>query len=60
MSDNGICPNWIADNFDRYMSPLWQHIYLTLVSVAIGFAIAFALALLAHRRRWLARPDHRR
>ena len=30
--------------------------YLTLVSVAIGFVIAFALALLAHRRRWLTGP----
>ncbi len=56
VSNNGICPRWIADNFDRYLSPLWQHIYLTLVSVAIGFAIAFGLALLAHRRRWLAPP----
>jgi osmoprotectant transport system permease protein len=56
VSNNGICPGWIADNFDRYMSPLWQHVYLTLVSVAIGFAIAFALALLAYRRRWLAGP----
>jgi osmoprotectant transport system permease protein len=56
VSNNGICPGWIADNFDRYMSPLWQHVYLTLVSVAIGFAIAFVLALLAYRRRWLAGP----
>jgi osmoprotectant transport system permease protein len=56
VADNGICPSWIADNFDRYLTPLWQHVFLTLVSVAIGFAIAFALALLAHRRRWLAPP----
>jgi osmoprotectant transport system permease protein len=56
VADNGICPNWIADNFDRYTTPLWQHVYLTVVSVAIGFAIAFALALLAHRRRWLVGP----
>jgi osmoprotectant transport system permease protein len=56
VADNGICPGWIADNFDRYLTPLWQHVYLTLVSVAIGFAIAFGLALLAHRRRWLAPP----
>jgi osmoprotectant transport system permease protein len=56
VADNGICPGWIADNFDRYTTPLWQHVYLTLVSVAIGFAIAFGLALLAHRRRWLAPP----
>jgi osmoprotectant transport system permease protein len=56
VSSNGICPGWIADNFDRYTTPFWQHVYLTLVSVAIGFAIAFALALLAHRRRWLVAP----
>ncbi len=56
VADNGICPDWIADNFDRYVSPFWEHVYLTLVSVGIGFAIAFTLALLAHRRRWLAPP----
>jgi osmoprotectant transport system permease protein len=56
VSDNGFCPNWIVDNFGRYTDPLVQHIYLTLVSLAIGFAISFALALLAHRRRWLVGP----
>jgi osmoprotectant transport system permease protein len=56
VADNGICPDWMADNLDRYLTPLWQHVFLTLVSVAIGFAIAFGLALLAHRRRWLAPP----
>jgi osmoprotectant transport system permease protein len=50
VSNNGICPGWIADNIDRYLSPLWQHVYLTLVSVA------FVLALMAYRRRWLAGP----
>ncbi|MGI8920426.1 MAG: ABC transporter permease [Solirubrobacteraceae bacterium] len=53
---NGFCPNWIAHNFSRYETPLLQHVVLTVVSVAIGFGIAFALALLAHRRRWLAGP----
>jgi osmoprotectant transport system permease protein len=56
VADNGICPGWIADNFDRYVDPFWQHVFLTLASVAIGFAIAFSLALLAHRRRWLVGP----
>jgi osmoprotectant transport system permease protein len=56
VADNGICPDWIAENFDRYLTPLWEHVYLTIVSVVIGFAIAFGLALLAHRRRWLAGP----
>lgn len=56
MADNGFCPDWIADNLDRYRDPLFEHVYLTLVSVAIGFAIAFALALIAYRRRWLIGP----
>src|SRR5262245_31957585 len=56
VANNGVCPDWIVDNFDRYVSPFWEHVYLTVVSVAIGFAIAFALALIAHRRRWLIPP----
>jgi osmoprotectant transport system permease protein len=56
VADDGICPGWIADNFDRYVTPFFEHLYLTIVSVAIGFLIAFGLALLAHRRRWLAPP----
>jgi osmoprotectant transport system permease protein len=57
VSDNGFCPDWIVNNFsDRYVDPLLQHIMLTVVSVVIGFAIAFALALLAHRRQWLTAP----
>jgi osmoprotectant transport system permease protein len=53
---NGICPRWIADHFHEYLSPLWRHLELTLSSVALGFAIAFVLALIAHRRRWLTGP----
>jgi len=56
VQSDGFCPSWIADNFDRYVSPFWQHVFLTLVSVAIGFAIAFVLALIAHRRAWLTGP----
>ena len=56
VSDNGFCPGWIADHLDRYQTPLLEHLYLTLVSVAIGFAIAFALAMLAHKRRRLVGP----
>ena len=56
VSRNGFCPEWIADNFDRYVDPFWQHVFLTVTSVAAGFAIAFGLALLAHRRRWLITP----
>lgn len=56
VADNGLCPEWIFDNFDRYVDPLLQHVFLTLVSVGIGFALSFMLALLAYRRRWLIGP----
>ena len=56
ISQNKLCPGWIIDNFDRYTDPLAQHLYLVVVSVAIGFVIAFALALIARRRRWLVGP----
>ena len=56
VADNGFCPGWIADNYDRYVDPLFEHVLLTVVSLGIGFLISFALALLAHRRRWLVAP----
>ena len=56
VADNGFCPDWIADNFDRYVDPFLQHVVLTVVAMAIGFAISFSLALLAYRRRWLINP----
>jgi osmoprotectant transport system permease protein len=56
VQENGICPSWIVHHLGDYLSPLWKHLELTLASVVLGFAIAFALALLAHRRRWLTGP----
>jgi osmoprotectant transport system permease protein len=56
IENNGFCPGWIADNFDRYMTPLREHVVLTVISLAIAFAISFGLALVAHRRRWLVGP----
>ena len=56
VQENGFCPDWIADNYERYVDPFWEHVFLTLVPVVIGFAIAFGLALLAHRRQWLVGP----
>jgi osmoprotectant transport system permease protein len=56
IESNGFCPSWIADNFNRYVDPFWEHVYLVVVSVGIGFAIAFTLAIIAHRRRWLTGP----
>ena len=34
-------------------SPPLQHVALVLPSVVLGFLVAFALALVSHRRRWL-------
>jgi osmoprotectant transport system permease protein len=56
VADNGFCPGWIADNLDRYRTPLLEHVELTLLAVAIGFLIAFALALASRRRRGLIGP----
>ena len=56
VADNGFCPEWIADNLGRYWTPLLEHVFLTVVPVAIGFAISLGLAILAHRRRWLTGP----
>jgi osmoprotectant transport system permease protein len=51
-----FCPHWAADNLHHYVSPALKQAYLVGVSVAIGFAIAMALALISHRRRWLVPP----
>jgi osmoprotectant transport system permease protein len=51
--NNGLCPGWIADNFEQYLAPLWEHVLLSIVPLAIGFVVATALALLAHRYRFL-------
>lgn len=55
-SRNGFCPDWIAEHLGDYVDPLVRHTALTVVAVAVGFAVAFALGLLAHRRRWLISP----
>jgi osmoprotectant transport system permease protein len=52
--ENGaFCFDWAFDNFDRYVNPALEHLALVVVSVVFGFLIAFGLALLSHRRRWL-------
>ena len=52
-----FCPDWVSRNWGTVLWPaLRQHIVLTLIAVAIGFAISMALALLAYRRGWVERP----
>jgi osmoprotectant transport system permease protein len=55
--NKGFCWSWVQDNWSSVLWPsLRQHIVLTLIAVAIGFAIAFVLAIVAHRRHWLEQP----
>jgi osmoprotectant transport system permease protein len=52
-----FCPDWVRDNWDDVMQPaLLQHVKLTVIAVGVGFAIAFAAALLAHRYRRFETP----
>src|SRR3954464_15636125 len=48
-SNNGLCPAFIIDHFGDYWTPLWEHVLLSVVPLAIGFVIATSLALFAHR-----------
>jgi osmoprotectant transport system permease protein len=48
-----FCLNWAIDNFDRYTTPLLNHLLLVLIAVAVGFVVAFAMALISHGRGWL-------
>ncbi len=53
---NFFCADWAWENLDRYGTPAVEHLKLVGLAVLFGFAIAFSLALLAHRRRWLLTP----
>ncbi|HEX4753175.1 MAG TPA: hypothetical protein VH268_09755, partial [Solirubrobacterales bacterium] len=46
-----FCWDWAREHIGRYGTPTLQQFELVIISVLIGFAIAFALALLAHRFR---------
>jgi len=41
VSNDGFCPGWIADNWNRYTHPFWQHVYLTVIALAIVFAVLY-------------------
>ena len=44
---------WVVDNLDRIGELFAEHVYLTVLAVAIGFVISFAFALLIRDRpRW--------
>jgi osmoprotectant transport system permease protein len=56
--NNGkFCMHWFLDNFNsRFLPRVGEHIKMTLIAIVIGFVIAFAAALLAHRYTRLELP----
>ena len=52
-----FCTDWVHDNWGEVMQPaLVEHVKLTVIAVAVGFAIAIGAALLTHRYRLVERP----
>jgi osmoprotectant transport system permease protein len=51
-----FCGSWASENIDRYGTPALEQLELVVISVVAGFVIAFALAILGHRVRWLRPP----
>jgi osmoprotectant transport system permease protein len=56
--DNGtFCVDWVRSNWHGILEPaLVQHLELTLIAVGIGFGIASAFGLFAHRFRRAEQP----
>jgi osmoprotectant transport system permease protein len=58
IAKNGtFCADWVKAHWGDILQPrLLEHLEMTAIAVGVGFAIAFAAALLAHRRRWFETP----
>jgi osmoprotectant transport system permease protein len=58
IAQNGtFCWDWVKGHWGDILQPrLLEHLEMTAIAVAIGFAIAFAAALLAHRKGWFETP----
>jgi osmoprotectant transport system permease protein len=55
--DHAFCWGWVRDHWHDTLGPaLVQHVELSAIAVSIGFVLAFALALIAHRMRKLEQP----
>jgi osmoprotectant transport system permease protein len=48
--------DWFFDHLDEIGGRIEQHLYLTVIAIAVGFAISFALATISVRRRRLYPP----
>jgi osmoprotectant transport system permease protein len=51
-----FCWDWAKEHIDRYATPTVQHLEIVVISVLLGFALAFVLSLVAHRHAWLRAP----
>lgn len=51
-----FCGGWASEHIGRYGTPTLEQLELVVISVLAGFLIAFALAILGHRVRWLRPP----
>src|SRR5260370_620799 len=51
-----FCSVWATGAIDSLAATARQDFELVLFSVVAGFIVAIAMALLAHRRRWLQGP----
>jgi osmoprotectant transport system permease protein len=57
LENRTFCWDWAREHWDDTLQPaLVDHLELTAIAVGIGFAISFALALLAHRLRRTEQP----
>ena len=58
IAQNGtFCWDWVKGHWGDILQPrLLEHLEMTAIAVGIGFAIAFAAALLAYRRSWFETP----
>jgi osmoprotectant transport system permease protein len=56
-TNGNFCLHWFLDNFNaRFLPRVGEHIKMTAIAIVIGFFIAFAAALLAHRHRRFELP----
>jgi osmoprotectant transport system permease protein len=52
-----FCTDWVRSNWSSTLQPaLLDHLKLTAIAVGIGFAIAFAAAVIARRIRFVEQP----
>jgi osmoprotectant transport system permease protein len=54
--NNGLCPGFIIDHFGDYWHPFFQHVWLSVVPLMIGFVLATSLAVFAHRYKLFGPP----